>query len=58
MDTLVGLGAGVLTFMFTAGIPVWFPAYKNNGKARPGVPEPVRFKCKVHRQQAQMWHNQ
>jgi len=46
-DTLVGLGAGVLTFIFAAGIPVWFPAYKNNGKARPGVPEPVRFKCKV-----------
>ena len=25
-DTLVGLGAGVLTFKFNAGIPLWFPA--------------------------------
>ena len=43
-DTRVGLGAGVLTFKVAAGIPVWFPAYKNNGKARVGVPDPVRFK--------------
>ena len=25
-ETLVGLGAGVLTFNVAAGIPVWFPA--------------------------------